>query len=375
MAKKEKVPETAAQKEKRLQTMKEIEKLAQDIVDDIKNEQAPFLNVPLRGKSNAIFDTKTGMIYPGDKIIKRRYMNVSHTKKFAQMLAVAETCKNDLLKNNLHASIRDLYYRLLNINIPNTKMKIVDDQSESNKIAEDLEVTLGVLRENLNLQADKKGSVVGNVTIEDQGDEIDWSKLGSGGWAIPSITDNIEFKSIDADFVLYVEKNAIWERLNEDRVWKDMNCILLATQGQATRGARRLLHRLSTEQKLPIYIFTDADPWGWYIYSVIKYGSFALPHTSRQLATPTARFVGLTLTDVEHYGLESIAMKQKPVDIKRAKEMLSYPFFQSKGWQRELKLSINKGIKAELQSLSNKGITFISDQYIPEKLEKKDFLD
>ena len=74
-------------------------------------------------------------------------------------------------------------------------------------------------------------------------------------------------------------------------------------------------------------------------------------------------------------------MPMLPVDeidwrvIKKARDMLAYPFFKSKRWQHELKLSINKGIKAELQSLSNKGVTFISEEYIPEKLEKQDFLD
>ncbi|MBS3060714.1 MAG: DNA topoisomerase IV subunit A [DPANN group archaeon] len=369
------IPETEAQRKKRLETIDKIEQLAKEVVEDIKKDQAPYLTVPLRGKSNAYHHPETNIIMPGDKVIKRRYMNVSHTKKFAQMLAVAQACKDDLLRENLHATIRDLYYMLLNIKVPGQKEAIVNDQKESNVISEDLEVALGVLREDLNLQADKKGSVVGNVVIESQGDEINWSKLGSGGWAIPSITDDVHFKSIDADFVLYVEKNAVWERLHEDRIWKDMNCILIATQGQSTRGARRLLHRFSNEFKLPIYVFTDADPWGWYIYSVLKYGSYALPHTSEQLATPTANFVGLTLTDVVNYGLEDIALKQKPVDIARAKEMLSYPVFQSPRWQTELKMSINKGIKAELQSLAKKRLTFISEEYIPEKLEKRDFLD
>ncbi|NYZ79944.1 DNA topoisomerase VI, partial [Candidatus Micrarchaeota archaeon] len=207
------------------------------------------------------------------------------------------------------------------------------------------------------------------------GDEIDWSKLGSGGWAIPSIAEDIQFKKVKADFILYVEKNAIWERLNEDKVWKDLNCILIATQGQATRGARRLISRMSNELDLPVYVFTDADPYGWYIYSVIKYGSMALAHTSSKLSTPNARFVGMTMEDITDHGLEKHTIKLKPQDIKRAKEMMSYPWFQSKDWQNELKLAIDKGYKAELEALSKHGIEYISEKYIPQKLKKKEFLD
>ena len=73
---------------------------------------------------------------------------------------------------------------------------------------------------------------------------IDWSKLGSGGWAIPSNTENIQFKKVNAKFVLYMEKAAIWERLHEDKFWKKYNCILMGTGGQAARGTRRLIRRL-----------------------------------------------------------------------------------------------------------------------------------
>jgi len=244
----------------------------------------------------------------------------------------------------------------------------------SDPIIVDLEVMLDVLREQLHLNADVRGRVVGDVVIKDRGDTIDWSKLGSGGWAIPSNVEDVEFKKVNADFILAIEKNAAFERLHEDKFWKKHKCILITTQGQAARGTRRLIQRLATEYNLPVYVFSDADSYGWYIYSVIKYGSMSLAHVSDRLGTPNAKFLGLTISDIDKFGLKDFTIKAEEVDIKRAKEMLNYEWFKHPAWQKELKLMIERKIKAELEALSGKGLKFITENYLPEKIEKKDFL-
>ena len=72
--------------------------------------------------------------------------------------------------------------------------------------------------------------------------------------------------------MLHVEKGTVWQRFNEDKFWRKHNCILTHGGGQPPRGVRRLLHRLHNELKLPVYCLLDNDPWGYYIYSVIKQG-------------------------------------------------------------------------------------------------------
>src|SRR6185295_17092544 len=105
---------------------------------------------------------------------------------------------------------------------------------ESDPIIEDLEVALDVLREELHLFANKRGTMVGPMTIIDAGDEIDLSRMGSGGWSIPSICEpsNIHFKKSDAKFILLMEKDAVWHRLNEDKFWKKHGCALVSANGQ-----------------------------------------------------------------------------------------------------------------------------------------------
>ncbi|MEM0333082.1 MAG: DNA topoisomerase VI, partial [Candidatus Aenigmatarchaeota archaeon] len=147
-------------------------------------------------------------------------------------------------------------------------------------------------------------------------------------------------------------------------------------QGRATRGIRRLLQRMNYELKLPIYVLTDFDPWGIYIYSVIKFGSIALAHISDRLAIPQAKFLGLTGDDIKKYDLEKHLIKFKEIDERRLQQIREYEWFKhSKEWQRQFDIMKKMGAKAELEALAARGITFISEKYLPEKIENKEFLD
>ena len=150
-----------------------------------------------------------------------------------------------------------------------------------------------------------------------------------------------------AKSVLVVEKDALWQRLNEDRLWKKENMIIISPQGQASRGTRRLIRKLA-DMDLPIYVFNDGDAWGWYIYWTIKTGSMNLAYIGNAIATPEARFIGVTMSDVEHYDfLKNMTMKATEVDLKRAQEMLSYPWInRHKEWVSELE----KGLDYEAET-------------------------
>ncbi|UCC91945.1 MAG: hypothetical protein JSV39_01625 [Candidatus Aenigmatarchaeota archaeon] len=54
--------------------------------------------------------------------------------------------------------------------------------------------------------------------------------------------------------------------------------------------------------------------------------------------------------------------------------MRNYVWFKPKEWQNELKHMLKAGHKLELEALSSKGIKFISQKYLPEKIRNRDFL-
>ena len=187
--------------------------LGQELARMIEKGQNPFLDVPIRALSNVSFDPKTKTLVLGTKSSKRYFFNVAHVRKFVQTAEVAALAK-ELLSVDKHLSLRQAFYAIRRT-IPGTQIDIVDEQEESNKAIEDLELLSGVSREELNINANKLGSVAGHAMIKDKGLGgkeilIDWSKQGSGGWSIPSNVEDIEFKKIDAKFVIYMEKAAMW---------------------------------------------------------------------------------------------------------------------------------------------------------------------
>jgi DNA topoisomerase-6 subunit A len=203
--------------------------------------------------------------------------------------------------------------------------------------------------------------------------------MGSGGYAIPSIVepDRIQFKKCTAKFVLHVEKDTVWQRFNEDKFWKKHNCILTHGAGQPPRGVRRMLHRLHNELGLPVYCVLDNDPWGYYIYSVIKQGSINLAFESQRMAIPAARYLGLRSTDFDRCQLRpDVTIKLNDTDRKRAQQIAKYPWFaDKKPWQAEIKKMLDNGFKLEVEALISKDISYVTETYVPERLSNSDWLD
>jgi len=357
-------------------TVEKIDKLAEAVLRTVKGGQNPFLEIPIRALSNVSFNTRKRLIELGKQRQKRYFFNVSMAKKFMQTFLVSDACK-ELVESGKTTSIRDLYY-ITKHTIGETKQNTFEEQDESDPIIEDLEVALDALREELHLFASRKGTMVGPITIRDSGDTIDLRRMGSGGWGVPSIVEGnvIEFVKHEAKYVLLVEKDAVWSRFNEDKYWKRENAIIVHGGGQPPRCVRRLVQRLHQELKLPVYVLVDNDPWGFYIYSVMKQGSINLAYESMRMAVPDARFVGLSSFDKDKYKLPSnVAIKMDDGDVSRAKQMLAYPWFEAKQWQREIQEMVRSGVKFELEALSRRGISFITEEYLPRKLRDRDWLE
>jgi DNA topoisomerase-6 subunit A len=351
------------------------QKFGTEVLDMFAQAKEPTLHIAVRTLSNVYFDDKKNMIMLGNKTQKRTFFDLKDARKFMQTLIIANGCKN-LIESGKTTSIRDLFYNTKHT-IGDTKENTFDEQEESDPIIEDIEVSANALREELHLRAQSKGSMVGDLTIQDAGDTIDLRKMGSGGWAVPSIVepDIVQFKECGAKFILFIEKDAVWSRFNEDKFWKKHNCIIIHGGGQPPRGVRRMLRRLHDELKLPTYVLVDNDPWGFYIYSVVRQGSINLAYESVRMAVPDARFIGLSSFDQERYKLPAeVTIKLDDGDKKRVKEILAYPWFQRKEWREELEHMVKKGVKLELEALSSKKLTFITDTYLPEKIERKEWL-
>ena len=358
-------------------TMGSIVEMADKVVRMASRSRAPYLDIPSRSLSNVKYNKSRKILEMGSSSNRRELFNLAQARSYMQTLLVGSGCKQ-LIEQGKTTSIRGLYY-LLKHTIEGTREETFDDQSDCDPVIEDVEVALNALREELHVYASNRGAMVGNITLNDSGDDIDCGHMGSGGYAIPSIVepDIIQFLKCKADFVLHVEKDTVWRRFNEDKFWKIHNCILTHGNGQPPRGVRRLLFRLNKELKLPVYCLLDNDPWGYYIYSVIKQGSINLAFESRRMAIPGCKFLGLRSIDFERCELSpSVTIQLSDNDIKRAKQIAKYPWFENKKrWQKEINKMLENGFKLEVESLISKRVSYVTEEYVPERLKAGDFLD
>ena len=350
--------------------------LADVVVEAARKKKDPEIEIPVRALSNVNFNEKKRIIVMGDSTQARTFFNLGMAKKFMQTLLVADALA-ELQRADCTTSLREIYYRTKHT-LKGSTENTFDDQNESDPIIEDLEVALKALREELFVAAEGRGSIVGNVVLVDDGDVIDCTRAGKSGHTVPSIVEepDIRIKKCSASFILLIEKATQFNRLSEDKFWKRHNCILITGNGQPPRGVRRLCRRIHDEWKKPVYVLVDNDPWGYYIYSVVKQGSINLAFESERMAIPEAKFLGLSSFDPEKHKLpRNVGIKLKDNDVSRAKEILDYPWFQKKEWQKEIRHMLASGLKYELDALANKDFRYLTTDYLPRKLRDRDWID
>ena len=350
--------------------------LADLVIDSAKKKKDPEFQIPVRALSNVEFNEKKRLIMMKDATTGRSFFNLGMARKFMQTMLVGDALA-ELQRADLTTSLREIYYRTKHT-LKDSSENTFDGQDESDPIIEDLEVTLEALREELHVAAEGRGSIVGNVTLVDNGDVIDCTRAGKAGHTVPSIVEEpgIRIKKCDADFILLIEKATQFNRLSEDKFWKKHRCVLITGNGQPPRGVRRLCRRIHDEFKKPVYVLVDNDPWGYYIYSVVKQGSINLAFESERMAIPDAKFIGLSSYDPETHKLpRNVGIRLEDRDVSRAKEILAYPWFQKKEWQKEIKNMLSSGLKFELDALANKNFQYLTTHYLPKKLKDKDWLD
>lgn len=351
-----------------------IRKIANNIYEHILQKKKPTLKTPIRGLSNVIYNKKDGYFELGTKQ-KTRTLTANTVKSFAQTLKMMDLSKQ-LIESDDIASKREAYY--ISKNWGDARFK---EQPESDAIMDDVEAMFRVNREQLGfIPEEKGGDIAGELIVIDKDDKgkelkIDCTKFGSGAYSIPSSVEELKFET-KAKFILAIETAGMFQRLVKHNFWKKANCILISMGGVPTRACRRFIRRLADEKKLPVYVFTDGDPYGYLnIYRTLKVGSGNAAHINEFFCVPQAKFLGVTPQDIEDYKLPTHPLKD--VDLKRIKDgMKNDPFVQEhKEWQKALKEMAKMKVRAEQQALAAWGLNYVIEKYLPDKIKNtKNFL-
>ncbi len=345
---------------------KEIHELTRQIMKGIEKGKVPSLTLPLRTSGNIIYDEENDLLLLGEKTTIRSLGSLRTAKDVSRLFRVLEII-HELLEKGIHATKREVFYN----DVP-----LFEDQRNSDNAIDDMGPLLGTNRESTHVVASAKGTALGRLTIEDSGDEIDLTRLGTGGWSITPFLDKVTIKDSDAEFLLIVEKDAAMLRLAETKWWKRYPCIILTARGSPDIASRIFARRITKELKLPAMALVDADPFGHWIFSVYLRGSKRLSFESPFLATPGMKLLGVLSTDLDEYSIpKACRLRMSADDIKRAKQILKEPFVKSNArWVADLEMMIQRKEKAEIQALASHGFEFLADTYLPAKLETGDWI-
>ncbi|MFX1553773.1 MAG: hypothetical protein ACFFBV_07575 [Promethearchaeota archaeon] len=341
-------------------------KLVDNVIDKINKTGRPSIKLPSRSSSNIIWDEENDLLLLGQQLQEKQFHTLTSVADITRLMRILEIV-HELLVKDLHATKRDVFY---------TDVKLFDEQKISDKSIEDAAIMLYTTRNSTHIVATANGTCIGRLRIRDKTDIIDLEGLGSGGWKISPFLDNIEIIESDAEFILAIEKEAAMMRFAEDRFWRKYPCILLTAGGVGDIATRMFLKRLSKELNLPVFSLVDSDPYGHYIHSVYLRGSKRLSYESPFLATPNIKLLGVLTRDLDTYKIPEVArLKLEKVDIKRIKDLLNEEFVKkNKAWEEDLRLSLKKNVKAEIQALSTHGFEFLTEKYLPEKLTTGDWI-
>ena len=346
---------------------KKIKKLFKDlgikVYSEIDKGTFPEITFSRRSVKNIIYDKNLRQYILGQDSVKRLSQNIKHIRPFTQLIWLAFFV-NKLVDQSKTSTLRDVFYSAQAYD-----MEFVD-QAESNEIITDLEVVLSKAREDFNVYPEERSAIFGDLTIEYtvpgyEGNRLNLASHPDGYLIGPSLSTS-DFTDTSAEMVLAVEKGGLFSRFVEERVHKRYKALIINTSGQPPRSTRYMLRRLNQELGLPIYILTDADPYGEHIAMVIISGSANAAHL-RELTVPTGKWIGVWGSDIKKYKLPSDPLRE--VDVKRVYELKKDPRYTGGIWQKELDVFLKIKRKSELEAFAKYGLTAITDRYLPEKLE------
>ena len=216
------------------QTKKMLVEYTSNFIEGALNDPSNVaFSIPSRSSDNIGFDEDTELVLLGKQKTTRQFRSLSSVKSVSQLTQLMNIV-HDNLSRDIDATKRDLFYMDVNA---------FETQGTSDNLIEDIGAMLKVTRPSLNVTASAKGVVVGNIEYTEQGDYIDCRKMGSGKSISANIDDYDKLES-DAEFVLVIEKDAVFNRLAQDQFYDYIPSIIITAKGQPDMATRMFLKKI-----------------------------------------------------------------------------------------------------------------------------------
>ncbi|XP_062536678.1 uncharacterized protein LOC134205449 isoform X2 [Armigeres subalbatus] len=265
-----------------------------------------------------------------------------------------------MLANGSYCTKRELYYR--------DPLKAVHPRN-INLALRDVSLLLKADLCELNIFASSRGLIAGPIKFYSNNEEV-IDCCNSLGTQIPADVKGLTQIEVDADLVLIVEKDTVFQRLLNDGILTKLSkkIIVVTSKGYPDVGTRLLLKKIWDTTRTPMFALVDADPYGIEIYCVYKFGSLSLLHQSSQLAVPSIQWLGLRPSHLVLLNLKLLPLTER--DRSRIQRMLKRPYIGHPGCEleRELRLLHELDGKAEIESLTDISVDYLVTKYLPMQL-------
>ncbi len=278
------------------------------------------------------------------------------------------------LRRECSMTIRELYYVMLSRGRRDDAARETTDGKLADTIR-CISAAIGAPRSALGLSASSKGQVFGRVHIETAfGARHDCTIVGSGGFAITGDMNEMDAMKLysDAAYVVVVEKDAVFQRLLNERIFDIIPCVVITAKGFPDLATRKFLFLLKRALELnPIpsrfYMLADFNPSGLWIWSSYSSGSAASLMDSVPYAVPL-ELIGLRANDLDlvpENAFQSLTPRDESLIENALAAGENAPLFVHRC---ELETMRERGQKAEIEALYANDEEFNLSAFIAAKI-------
>ncbi|KAH1062812.1 hypothetical protein AAZX31_02G281800 [Glycine max] len=288
----------------------------------------------------------------------------SHAHRLAVMLRVMLIVQK-LLQENKHSSKRDIYY---------TYPSVFLDQSVVDQAINDICILMQCSRHNLNVVSAGNGLIMGWIRFSEGERIFDCISSPNTAHPVPVHVEEVQDIISLAQYILVVEKESVFQRLANDQFCNANHCIVITGRGYPDIPTRRFLRLLVENLCLPAYCLVDCDPYGFDILTTYRFGSMQMAYDTKHLRVPEIQWLGAFPSDSERYFVPNQCLLPLTAEDKRKVEAMLLRCYLEREvpqWRLELQLILQRGVKFEIEALSVHALSFLSESYIPSKIEGK----
>jgi len=367
-----------------LDVIHRIESVMESLLKYLDKKEAPVLRGYVQSRNNNslddcdesveeddpdAFQPTYNTLGGGDPKFHRSFGNIAQSRSFTSICLVMSFI-HQLLLSNRTTTTREVYYVFV------THFR---NQRECDGVILDVAKILGVSRRSLGLSASPKGWFCGCVEITRVGTLSSSGKDVSGcidGTALSSIqglpitkewterdsstgctSDGVEIKirSKDAKVILVIEKEGVYNRLSEERIFDRFPCILVTGKGFPDLATRALVSTLHNELELPVIGLCDCNPYGISVLSLYHCAGERMGVDGRMRYSVPIQWLGLRPSEVARLKddlPETVFQKLTDLDKKRMSSLLDPNHeFLSEEDEEEVRGMEDAGYKVELEAL------------------------